>query len=374
MGLARLSIAAVALLLLLLLLLAAPAARAADVEFAPVALGTTPDRVELTFVNDGPDQITLDPASITGSDASAFGVSSNGCQFATLEVDEACTLRVRFDPLHTGLSEATLEIPIVGTTEVLSATLAGEGLESLRLAPGSLNFGSSTYSRSAPSDLAVLVENVAAEPISVPSPTLGSWPVFRVVASTCADAELAPGATCAMTVRFTPRTPGTHTDTLQIAREGRVLASASVTGTVTSAPAPWERTRPMPRPAPLPSPRLPTPDVTPALGGRLRAALGAWRKLGAAGLRRGGFAITGLTAPVHGDAHLVVRSGKRIVAKGAKVLVAGKPARLGVRATRFGRKLLADRKARRIEVVLRFVAASDRRVSRVASTVRVPPG
>jgi Abnormal spindle-like microcephaly-assoc'd, ASPM-SPD-2-Hydin len=357
------------ILLVVGLLIAAPAAQAADVDFEPVPLGTEPDAQDVEVFNEGFEEITLGTASIGGLDSSSFSVTANGCLNTTLAPGEGCVISVTFDPREAGPQTGTLLVAIAGETERLRVTLAGEGRESLRVSPAPLDFGTMAAAPlvDPPAVRELLLENVSGRQMSALRAQFGRFNRgFTLASDDCTGATLAPGETCRVRVAFTGHSPGDWSDTLTVLTGTRVVATVSVKAV---------RLRRSARPPSPPSPPRPrTPDATSALQARLQAAVGAWRKLGAARLRRGGFVVTGLMVPVHGDAHLVVRSGKRIVAKGAKVLVAGKPARLQVRATRFGRKLLADRKARRIEVVLRFVAASDRRVSRVASTVRVPPG
>jgi hypothetical protein len=360
MGLARLLAITVALLLL-----AAPAARAADVTFDPVPLGTTPDVREIEFVNDGADEITLGVASLTGTDAGSFRIDPNYCLNDTLAPGEGCSLFVNFDPRRMGINEATLQIPVTDTGEVVTTTLAGEGRESLRVSPGLVDFGAvpiSAWDAIPPRE--VVVENVSGETLS----GLGTRFErlfslhYLTVNNTCDGATLTPGALCRLSVMFRQRRSGSYADTLQVTKQGRTLASVPVRGPVNVSAPPRTPAPPRPR----------TPDVTSTVQARLQAALKSWRKLGPAGLRRGGFLVTGLTAPVDGATYLLVRARGKVVAQGSVFVKAGKRARLRVRATRAGRQLLAAKKATRLAVVLKFVAGSDQRVSRVERTLRVP--
>jgi hypothetical protein len=362
------------LLVVVVLLVGAPMAQAADVDFEPVVLGSTPDVQRVELVNEGDDDLALGGASVTGADAASFAIDANYCLNDTLAPGEDCDVHLRFDPQRVGLNEGRLEIGVTGSSDALTATLAGEGREALRVAPSAVDFGSvPVYHPSQPPlpppfpyTRNVVVENVSGEAISPVRALMGtlSRRFFSITANGCTGQTLTPGSTCSLTIGLTNLTAGTHTDTLRVIRGSRTVATAALTGTVV------EGRRPAPPAPPAPQPK--TPDATPTLRARLQAAFGAWRKQGVWRLRRGGFVIGGVTAPVYGDAYLLVRSGKRIVAQGSAALVAGKSERLRGRVTRFGRSLLAERKTRRLDVVLRFVAASDRRVSRVATTVRVP--
>lgn len=359
-----------------LLLFAAPAAWAADVDFDPVAVGTTPDVQGVEFVNEGDDEITLGSTSLTGADPSAFSVDTPVvCTSVVLSPGEGCTIYLEFDPRRPGLSEATLEVPIADSAEVLRATLAGEGRASLRFSPSVLDFGTVPGSSTPADTRHVLVENVSGEELSGLRASAGAGWRVRITADTCSGLSLPPGGTCNLSIAFAGRTAGTYADAVSVTKASYMLGSLEVRGTiVASTKPPFPRA---PRP-PIHQRPVRTPDATPNLEARLDVAIARWRERGAASLRRGGFGVTALVPPVDGTAYLLVRArgalGKpgRTVARGLMPVTAGKRARLQLRATKAGRRLLAAKRATRLEVVLKFVATKDQRVSRVERTLRLP--
>jgi hypothetical protein len=337
------------------LLCGAAPAWAADLDFEPVPLGTTPDVQELELVNDGGEDITLRPATIVGVDAGSFAIEEDLCKRVWLWPGEGCTVRVRFGPQRMGPNQATLQIPIDGSPEPVTATLAGEGRQSVRVSPGAIDFGT-TSDVSPRRD--VVVQNVSDETLS----GLGGWwatprSIWATNPLACSQ-PLPPGGTCTLPVAATGRDLGTFTNTLQVQRGSVVLASVPVRITRVA------RTAPPPKPAP-------TADATAMVKADLAGALKSWRKLGRRALRKRGFAITDFEAPADGMAYLLVRSGKRIVAQDVFFVDAGKPAKLRARATRAGRRLLAAKKTKQLDVVLRYVATSDSRVSRAQARLRL---
>jgi hypothetical protein len=352
---ARLSIALVGLLC------AAPAAQA-DVSFEPVQLGTTPDVQEIVLTNDGDDTFETGVPSITGADADAFKFVHDYCLNDTLDPGEDCEMSVEFDPLRTGPNGATLEVPIAGEAEPFRLALSGDGRPSLSVTPSAYDFGSFPWGTPIKAlTVDVTVQNVTAEELTgLRASSTTTTPLslaFGVTARTC-GATLAPGATCVYTVSFRTYALGTYTGELRVLGESRTLARVPLAAA---------RTRPQPRPTVPRTPQPRTPSALTALSKRLGAAIKLWKHADRAHLRRG-FVVSGFVAPADGKLELTVL-GHHAVARGSLVVHAGKPARLLVRPTSAGRRLLRLDRKLKLRAVLKFTASADARVSRASAAL-----
>ena len=143
-----------------------------------------------------------------------FFVSSNTC--ASVGSSGTCTIGVSFKPSSLGAHTGSLNLVFGGTT--LTASLTGNGIPALNFQTGSLDFGSVDVGF--PITRSLAVTNSAPGPVSLPAFTLtGDY-----VASNSCPAALAAGATCALTITFTPSTYGS--------RPGMLTASGTASNLV----------------------------------------------------------------------------------------------------------------------------------------------
>jgi hypothetical protein len=130
----------------------------------------------------------------------------------TLAPTTSCTLQVTFSPTQSGTRTGTLNIATSLSTLPLAVPLTGIGIQShLQITPGSLNFGSIAVGASA--NLSLTLANTGTAPLtSLAFNITGDY----AITVPCTLTTLQPGATCPITVTFTPTTLGSRSGTLTI--------------------------------------------------------------------------------------------------------------------------------------------------------------
>jgi hypothetical protein len=328
---------------------------------------------ELVVVNEDPVSVTLGQPAVSGPDAAAFGLVANTCSGQSLASGEECSVTMIFRPARTGAHAATLEVPVEGEPDAsFSAELSGEGIQSLRLTPSLVDFGTVFLTRS---QRELLVENVSGREISPLlariEPFTGRFRIYRPPVPDVCGRTLAAGASCRVGATFIPL-PGPTTEARLIFQSsGAEMGSVALRGT-------WA-----PRPAAAPI-RFPTPDATSALRKRLRAALARLRGRSRAALLRRGLIVRGIVPPAQGALSLLVRGRRasprkqdasrvaRLVAVRRRLAVQpGQPATIRAHLTRRGRRTLTSGRPLILDVNLAFVARSDDRLSEAKGVLRV---
>jgi hypothetical protein len=346
---------------------AAPAATA-QVAYGPMLVGVASSRPAMEIVNHDLDPVTLGQPALSGSDATAFRMTSDTCGGRTLASGEECAVSVMFWPKRIGTHAATLQVPLDGNPGApYSVALSGEGIPWLRLTPSVLDFGTVLVRSSATQD--VLVENVSGRDISDLSPRIaspgGGFGLDRAFPPDRCGTTLAVGATCRLGVNFTPHTAGANETRLRFLRIGQDLGS-TVTLRGTGAPGPAA--------TPI---RYHTPDATAVLRKRLRAAVTRLRGQSREVLLKRGLIVRGIVAPVQGVLRVVVdalrgSSGATVVAARRRLAVQpGRPATIRARLTRAGRRLLRSGRRLVLDVRLTLVADADSRLSAATGVLRL---
>ena len=135
-------------------------------------------------------------------------------------------------------------------------SIADEGLIGFTVAPNAVKFGDQQAGMTS-DPKAVTVTNAGTVALSIPAEAFtftGTDPgQFAVSADSCSSTTVVPEATCTVTVRFSPATPGTKTAALYFASSAPDSPqSVALTGTGVTAP------------TPAPTVTLPPPPPTPA--------------------------------------------------------------------------------------------------------------
>jgi Domain of unknown function (DUF4214)/Abnormal spindle-like microcephaly-assoc'd, ASPM-SPD-2-Hydin len=105
------------------------------------------------------------------------------------------------------------------------------------LTPGSVAFDAQTLG-TAGAARTLTVASTGSAPLRVTSVALsgGDAAAFTVAADHCSGATLSPGASCPVSISFTPATAGNHSATLSIAGAGSGSATSSLSGIALDAP------------------------------------------------------------------------------------------------------------------------------------------
>jgi serine protease len=180
---------------------------------------TTPAQsVTLTNTNTGSTSLTMDPASITGSNAADFAMPTDTCSGVVLPPGATCSISVTFTPSTTGARTASLSVPSDASNSPNGVTLSGTGtMPAVSIASASISFPTTAVGSSAPAQTVTLT-NTGTGPLLVGGVSLtGANPGdFAISADSCSNQTIAPGASCSISVTYTPSATGTRTANLSI--------------------------------------------------------------------------------------------------------------------------------------------------------------
>ena len=163
-----------------------------------------------TLTNTGGSELVINSVAITGTDATDFSQTST-CG-PSLGAGATCTLQVTFTPSALGRRSAAITIAddSVGSPQVLSLDgVGGDSGPNATLSPTSLSFGDQVMGTSSPAQ-SVTLSNYSTTTLSITAITASSN--FGQT-NTCTS-TLPSGASCAVSVTFTPGTTGSLNGTL----------------------------------------------------------------------------------------------------------------------------------------------------------------
>jgi conserved repeat domain len=191
-----------------------------SVDFGNQTTATTSAPHVVTLSNTGDAPMTVSAASVSGTNAANFATSSDGCTGESLAPAASCTVAVTFAPSATGSRSATLQFVDNAAGTPQSVALNGTGVVPpapvASVAPGSVDFGSQTTgTASAPH--VVTLSNSGNGPLTISATSVGGTNAadFGKGADSCTGQTLAPGASCSVSVTFSPSAVGSRSATLQ---------------------------------------------------------------------------------------------------------------------------------------------------------------
>jgi hypothetical protein len=176
--------------------------------FGAVQVGSSAT-LPLQITNTSAAPAVFNAITATGDYAATGDCPTSG---NTLAPTTSCTIQIVFTPTQPGTRTGALNIATSLTTLPLSAPLTGIGIEShLQITPGSLDFGSIAIGASA--NLSLTVANTGTAPVTALTFAITGDYAITVP---CTLTTLQPGASCPITVTFTPTTLGARPATLTI--------------------------------------------------------------------------------------------------------------------------------------------------------------
>jgi hypothetical protein len=191
--------------------------------FASQVVGTTSPAQVVTLTNTGTAAISI--TSITAS--TNFG-ETNTCG-SSVAAGAACTISVTFTPTTTGTLTGSITIADTanGSPQIVGLTGTGASAPGVSLSPTSLTFASQALDTSSPAQTVTLT-NTGAGPLTITSvSTTGDYSQTN----TCGG-SVAAGATCAISVVFTPTATGTRSGTVVVTDNAtNSPQTATLTGT-----------------------------------------------------------------------------------------------------------------------------------------------
>jgi CSLREA domain-containing protein len=242
-------------------------------DFGAVTDGTTVDHT-ITLANAGDGALIIGTLAAADPLAAPFSIALDNCSGVTLPLGGTCTATTRFAPTAVGAIADSFSIPSNDPlTPAVSFALTGIGTAAPvavisvtdTIAPANDNllpFGSVQVGGSADASITVtnagtanlvLGQIASAAPLAAP---------FTIIANTCSGATIAPTASCALTVRFTPVDSATSSGSFDIPSNLPVVAvTVSGTGITPATATTGTGTTP-----PGTTPVTPVPGSTPTVG------------------------------------------------------------------------------------------------------------
>ena len=178
-----------------------------SVDFGTVGAGSLggPQTVQIT--NSGTAELTLQSQTITDD----FHIAANTCT-TSLAVQASCALTLSFTPTIEGPHSGVLTLVDAVGTHTVSLTGLGSGHASVGVTPAAMDFGIVLLGQA--TSQTATVANTGSADIGLLTPAATGD--FRVESTTCGS-RIAAGATCTVTVMFTPTADGGRTGTLTVA-------------------------------------------------------------------------------------------------------------------------------------------------------------
>lgn len=212
----------------------------ASLTFASQTVGTTSAAQTVTLTNTLPSATLTftSPTVITGANAGDFA-QTNTCG-SSVAPAASCTISVTFKPTAAGTRTAAISITDGGGGSPQTVTLMGTASGSaVTLAPTSLTFASQPVGTTSASQ-SVTLTNAGTSALSITSVSItGTNPGDYAQTNTCGT-SVAAGASCSLSVTFTPAASGTRTASVSIADNAAgspQLVTLTGTGTGSGTPA-----------------------------------------------------------------------------------------------------------------------------------------
>jgi len=179
---------------------------AASLNFGLVTVGTTSTQT-VTLTNPAPS-----PLDLSSIRAGGGFTESNTCG-SVVNPGGSCAIAVSFSPAALGTSVGTLTLTDTGLGSPQTITLSGTGATppAASLSPSALTFGSQGVGATSPPQT-VTLSNTGGAPIAIAGITTAG----NFAESNNCGSSLAPGASCAISVTFTPQQTGSTSGTLAL--------------------------------------------------------------------------------------------------------------------------------------------------------------
>lgn len=202
---------------------------------ARIAVSTSQSQVD-TVTNSGSASLSFGATAVSGG--SAFSVGADTCSGQTLAPGTSCKVTVRYAPSEAGADSGHVSFPDDAPGSPQSLQLSGfAGVPTAQLTPNSLSFDD-------PGMQTVALKNTSADThLSIGGISTSGSGAFSQT-NRCGS-DLAPGASCAISVAFATNSPGTFDGALSVSDDApgspqsvpltAVEVFGGITGTVSDA-------------------------------------------------------------------------------------------------------------------------------------------
>jgi len=201
----------------------------ASLSFGVVIVGTTSGPQVETLTNPGGSELVINDVTITGTNTTDFDQSST-CG-SSLGAGASCTINVAFTPSQLGPRSASITITddaVAGSQSLSLAGVGGDPGPNATLSPTSLAFGSQETDTTSAAQT-ITLSNYGTMTISIADITAST----NFGETNNCNSTLASGASCTVSVSFTPGSTGSLNGTLSVtdsAADSPQIVSLSGTG------------------------------------------------------------------------------------------------------------------------------------------------
>jgi hypothetical protein len=207
---------------------------AANLGFGNLPLSTTGSPLTETVTNTGTANLSITSVVLGGPNVAAFAKTADTCTGATLVPTGTCAVTVTFTASSTGTMNATLTFTdnsnyVTGSTQVVNLSGTGGG-PVVTLATPALSFANQPMNATS-AVLTETVTNTGLLNLTIASVVVGGTNAgdFTKSVDTCSGATVAPNATCAVSVTFTPAATGARAATLTFTDNDNDVAGSTQT-------------------------------------------------------------------------------------------------------------------------------------------------
>ncbi len=195
-----------------------PVAQLSPTSLAFGAVGTrvTSPARKVTLTNTGTASLSISAIAITGADMGDFA-QTHTCG-ASLAAGASCAISVTFTPTTTGSRTASLSVTDNAAGSPQTVTISGVGTTA-KLTPLTLSFGSVATGVTSPAKVVTLTNSGTASLAITAIGFTGTNASDFAQTHTCGS-SLAAGASCTISVTFTPAATGTRSASLSVTDSG----------------------------------------------------------------------------------------------------------------------------------------------------------
>jgi len=181
-------------------------------------VGTSSASTAITLTNNGPATLNVTSATVTGTAASDFVVTSDTCSSGSFTTTQTCTISVKFSPSVIGTRTANLMVVDSAISSPQLDLLTGTGgAGSAAVAPTSLTFPSTPVGSVSAVQTVTLGDTSSSQVTAITATVTGSGSAdFVITGDRCTGTTLPGGGTCTIGVAFVPSVVGFRTATLVI--------------------------------------------------------------------------------------------------------------------------------------------------------------
>ena len=213
----------------------------AKLAFPNTSVGSTSSPLTATLTNSGFATLNISSLAISGGNASDFA-QTNDCG-GTLAPQSSCTISVTFTPASVAAFSSTAAVSDDAASVPQIVTLTGNGITAVPapqavLNPTSIAFGNQA-SGSSSAAMVVALSNPGNATLNIGSIAItGANPTAFGLTNGC-TATLAAGASCNLSVNFSPSATGSYTAAITVTdNAANTPQTAALSGTGTAAAAP----------------------------------------------------------------------------------------------------------------------------------------